>query len=45
MLGVCFIVNIPLLVSLSTGYDEVRMRAHIDLYRLASRSNYSIEIY
>lgn len=45
MLGVCFVVNIPLLVSLSTGYDEVRLRALSDLYRLTSRSNYSIEIY
>jgi hypothetical protein len=44
-LGVCFIVNIPLLVSLSTGYDEVRLRALVDLYRLTSRSNYSVEIF
>ncbi len=44
-LGICFIVHVPLLVSLGPGYDVTRLKAIVDKYRLPGRSYYSVLTY
>jgi hypothetical protein len=43
--GVCFIVHVPIPVSVGTGYDINRLKAIVDLYRLPGRSFYSVVTY
>ncbi len=44
-LGICFIVHVPVLVAAGSGYDVVRLKALVDLYRLPGRNNYSVVTY
>lgn len=45
ILGTYFIVNVPVAVSTEAGYSVARLRALVDEYRLASKSNYSIRVF
>lgn len=45
LLGVGFIVKVPLPVAAGAGYDVLRLRALVDVYRLPGRKNYSVVTY
>ena len=45
LLGINFIVKVPLAVAGGIGYDVLRLRALVDAYRLPGRKNYSIVTY
>lgn len=44
-LGICFIVHVPMLVAAGVGYDVIRLKALVDLYRLPGRDSYSVVTY
>ena len=44
-LGICFIVHVPMLVAIGAGYDVIRLKALVDLYRLPGRYSYSVVTY
>lgn len=45
ILGIGFIVKVPLGVATGPGYDVLRLRALVDTYRLPGRTNYTVETY
>lgn len=45
LLGICFIVKVPLAVAGGAGYDVLRLKALVDFYRLPGRKNYSVITY
>jgi hypothetical protein len=45
LLGIGFIVKVPVAVAALSGYDEVRLRALVDRYRLPGRTLYSVVTY
>jgi hypothetical protein len=45
LLGICFIVRVPLAVAGGAGYDVLRLRALVDFYRLPGRKNYGVVTY
>lgn len=44
-LGVQFVVMVPYAVSVALGYDEHRLKAIVDRYRLASKNNYTVQTF
>ncbi len=45
LLGISFIVKVPVVVAGGSGYDVLRLRALVDHYRLPGRKNYSVVTY
>jgi len=45
LLGISFIVKVPVAVAAGPGYDVLRLRALVDFYRLPGKGNYSVVTY
>ena len=45
LLGVAFVVKVPLAVAAGPGYDLRRLKALVDQYRLPAKNNYSVITY
>ncbi len=45
LLGVQFIINVPVAVATGTDSDIYRLRATVDKFRVASKNNYSVVTY
>ena len=43
--GVQFVINVPVAVATSAGYDLHRLKALVNKYRLAGKNNYSVVTY
>lgn len=45
LLGISFIVQVPIAVASGSGYNLLRLKALVDFYRLPGRGNYNVVTY